>query len=87
MSILAPQDPRATGLEFIDGEMVVHLEDGRRVHVPLEWFSKLRDASTEELVDWRLIGRGVGIHWPRLDEDLSVRALLLPLQVAQRQSA
>jgi hypothetical protein len=66
-----------------DGELVVELEDGRSVHVPLEWFPKLRDAAPEELAEWRLIGRGVGIHWPKLDEDISVRGLLLPTRVAQ----
>jgi hypothetical protein len=43
----------------------------------------LRDAAPEELAEWRLIGRGVGIHWPKLDEDISVRELLIPSQVAQ----
>ncbi len=83
MSISAPEQPRATTVNVIDGELVVHLEDGRTVHVPLEWFPRLRDAAPEELAEWRLIGRGVGIHWPKLDEDISVRGLLLPLQVAQ----
>jgi hypothetical protein len=55
--------------------------------VPLEWFPKLRDASAEALGDWRLVGRGVGIHWPKLDEDLSVRGLLLPESVHQRQQS
>jgi hypothetical protein len=87
VSILAPEQPRAVKVEFIDGDLVVHLEDGRSVHVPLEWFPKLRDASADELADWRLIGRGVGIHWPKLDEDLSVRGLLLPEPARQRQSA
>jgi hypothetical protein len=66
-----------------DGELVVELEDGRSVHVPLEWFPKLRDAAPEDLADWRLVGRGVGIHWPKLDEDISVRGLLLPARTAQ----
>ena len=87
MSISAPEQPRAVRIAFSDGELVVHLEDGRSVHVPLEWFPKLRDASREDLADWRLVGGGVGIHWPRLDEDLSVRGLLLPQRLPQRRSA
>jgi hypothetical protein len=87
VSISAPDQPRATDVEVIDGELVVHLEDGRTVHVPLEWFPKLRDASPNEIADWRLVGRGVGIHWPKLDEDLSVRGLLLPQPQIQRRSA
>ncbi len=74
-------------MEVIGGDLVVHLEDGRTVAVPLEWFPKLRDASPEALGDWRLVGRGVGIHWPRLDEDLSVRALLIPEHVHLRRQS
>jgi hypothetical protein len=84
VSTSAPEEPRAVRVGVAGGELVVHLEDGRAVHVPLEWFPKLRSASAEDLADWRLVGRGVGIHWPRLDEDLAVRGLLLP--VAQRHS-
>lgn len=87
MSISAPDHPRAVKVEFFDGELVVYLEDGRSVHVPLEWFPSLRDASDDELADWRLVGRGVGIHWPRLDEDLSVRGLLIPERAHERHSA
>jgi hypothetical protein len=56
--------------------MVVYLEDGRSLSVPLEWFPSLRDGSEAARANWRLIGRGVGIHWEELDEDLSVRGLL-----------
>lgn len=86
MSISAPEEPRAVRIEVVDGELVVHLEDGRALHVPLEWFPRLCDASAEDLADWRLVGHGVGIHWPRLDEDLSVRGLLTPARAGQRQS-
>jgi hypothetical protein len=78
VSISAPEEPKAISVEATGGELVVHLQDGRAVHVPLAWFPRLRDASPEDLADWRLIGRGVGISWPRLDEDLSVRRLLFP---------
>jgi len=83
VSISAPEQPRATAVDVIDGELVVELEDGRSVHVPLEWFPKLRDAAPEDLAEWRLVGRGVGIHWPKLDEDISVRGILLPARAAQ----
>ena len=87
MSISAPEHPRALRVEILEGDLVVYLEDGRTVRVPLEWFPKLRDASAEALSDWRLVGRGVGIHWPKLDEDLSVRGLLVPESVHQRQQS
>jgi len=76
VNISAPEEPRAVDVAFVGGDLVVRLEDGRAVHVPVQWFPRLRDASPEDRADWRLIGRGVGIHWPKLDEDVSVRGLL-----------
>lgn len=57
--------------------MIILLEDGRELAVPLEWFPKLRDASQEALSNWRLIGNGEGIHWQDLDEDILVKNLLI----------
>jgi hypothetical protein len=54
----------------------VQLSDGREISAPLEWFPRLRDASPEQRANWRLIGRGIGIHWPDIDEDISVESLL-----------
>ena len=58
--------------------MHIRLLDGREISVPLEWFPKLRNATAEQRGKWRFIGRGVGIHWEELDEDISVGALLRP---------
>lgn len=55
---------------------MVELVDGRSVSVPLLWFPRLVDATPAERAHWRLIGRGEGIHWPDLDEDMSVAGLL-----------
>jgi hypothetical protein len=54
----------------------VRLADGREVSVPLAWFPRLERGSTQQRQQWRLIGGGVGIQWPDLDEDLSVAGLL-----------
>jgi hypothetical protein len=54
----------------------VTLADGRELSVPLEWFPRLRDATAEQRKHWRFIGRGQGIHWPDVDEDISVAGLL-----------
>ncbi len=59
-----------------DDELVVTLADGRRVSAPLEWFPRLLRATPEQRTKWRLIGRGVGIHWEDVDEDIAVRTLL-----------
>jgi hypothetical protein len=54
----------------------VTLADGRELRVPLAWFPRLRSATPSDLAAWRLVGGGIGISWPRLDEDLSVAGLL-----------
>jgi len=59
-----------------DDMLRVRLADGREVSVPLAWFPRLLRGSTEQRRQWSLVGGGVGIHWPDLDEDLSVAGLL-----------
>jgi len=56
--------------------LIVELADGRTVSVPLAWYPRLWHGTPEERNNWRLIGRGEGIHWPDLDEDLSVENLV-----------
>ena len=63
---------------WFDKDMMhVRLLDGREISVPVEWFPRLRNASEEQRKRWRLIGKGVGIHWEDIDEDISVASLLL----------
>jgi hypothetical protein len=77
MAILALRhDPLATDIRFDDSLMRVSLADGRELSVPLEWFPRLRDATPAQRGNWRLIGHGEGVHWPDLDEDISVHSLL-----------
>ncbi|GAF76665.1 unnamed protein product, partial [marine sediment metagenome] len=59
-----------------DDALHVRLADGRELSVPLAWFPRLQGASPEQRNNWRLIGGGVGIHWPDVDEDVSVEGLL-----------
>ena len=66
----------AADVRFDEDILHVQLSDGREISVPLEWFLRLRDATEEQRANWRLIGKGVGIHWGRIDEDLSVEGLL-----------
>ncbi len=68
---------RAKGLEITADELVVSLVDGRIISVPLAWYPRLADASPSQRSQWELLGDGEGIHWPELDEDLSVAGLLL----------
>ena len=66
----------AADVSFTASKMIVLLEDGRELSLPLEWFKRLRNATAEQLQNWRFIGKGEGIHWEDLDEDISVESLL-----------
>jgi hypothetical protein len=66
----------ATNVSTTDDELVADLDDGRTITVPLAWFPRLALGSPSERANWRLIGGGVGIHWPDLDEDISAESLL-----------
>lgn len=56
--------------------LTVDLDDGRTISIPLSWFPRLLNGLMKERQNWRLIGRGEGVHWPDLDEDISVSGLL-----------
>jgi hypothetical protein len=75
-SVVSPPNARARSIDFVPDAFVVHLEDGRSLTVPIEWFPRLRDATAEQRSRWELIGPGFGIRWPDLDEDISVAGLL-----------
>ncbi len=78
MSIFAVEIvvPAAESVMVTDDTLSVELSDGRTISVPLAWFPRLLHASKEERNNWRLIGRGQGIHWGDIDEDISVENLL-----------
>jgi len=68
--------PLATGVAVTDDTLTVDLSDGRTVSVPLDWYPRLLHASPGERSNWRLVARGEGMHWPDVDEDISVAALI-----------
>ena len=68
----------AVGIRVTSSVLVVSLADGRQLSVPLDWFPHLKKASPRARKNWELIGGGIGIHWPDLDEDISVENLLAP---------
>ena len=73
-------EPRTTFAENVrvtSEALSVELSDGRNVTAPLAWFPRLQHGTAKERNNWRLIGRGEGIHWPDLDEDISVEGLML----------
>jgi hypothetical protein len=68
--------PLAQSIRFTDSDLVVELVDGRTVSVPLVWFPTLANATREQLQNFEILADGEGIHWPDVDEDLSVAGLL-----------
>ena len=77
MSTLAIRlDPHAVDVSFADDALHMVLADGREISAPLEWFPKLREASDAQRRNWRLIGKGVGVHWSDIDEDIAVSTLM-----------
>lgn len=68
--------PRALSAVCSDDELRVSLTDGRWLSVPLAWFPRLAHASSSERANYELLGDGEGIHWPGLDEDISVMGLI-----------
>jgi hypothetical protein len=74
--LLVELHPQAQNVSFSEDSLIVELLDGRTVSAPLLWFPLLAKATPEQLMNWELLGDGEGIHWPDLDEDLSIRGLL-----------
>lgn len=75
-SVVELEVPFAEKVTVSDDTLSVDLSDGRSISVPLAWYPRLSHASSAERKRWRLIGRGLGIHWDDLDEDISVEGLL-----------
>jgi len=69
--------PKIQTIEITDDTLSVDLSDGRTISVPLAWYSRLLHSSVNERNSWRLIGSGDGIHWHQLDEDISVKNIIL----------
>ena len=68
--------PDAVDVEVSEDTLSVELSDGRTISVPVDWYPRLTHATVEERANWRIIGKGHGIHWGDIDEDISVECLL-----------
>jgi len=73
---MANPGERVMTVSSTDIQLTVELEDGRSISVPLAWYPRLLHASQSDRDDWQVAGGGFGIHWPAIDEDLSVEGLL-----------
>lgn len=79
--------PRAVAIHCTEDELVVSLSDGRTLSVPLAWFPRLAHATPQQLTEYELLGDGEGIHWPALDEDVSVAGLIAGRPSVEYQAA
>jgi hypothetical protein len=86
-STIESQIPNATAAQISDDALAVELTDGRTISIPLAWYPRLSHASPQERNNWRLIGGGRGLHWPDLDEDISVENLLAGKPSGESQSS
>ena len=75
-SLTEIQVAKAQNVTVTDDSLTVDLTDGRTITAPLAWYPRLVHGTPQERNNWQLIGNGEGIHWPDLDEDLSVEGLL-----------
>jgi len=69
-------EPRVLSVQVSEDEISAFLLDGRRISVPLAWSWRLSEATPEQRQNFRVIGEGEGIHWPDIDEDISVEGML-----------
>ena len=76
ISAIEIEVPNAQCVEVTEDTLTVELSDGRTISVPLGWYPRLIHARQSERDNWRLIGKGHGIHWEEIDEDISVEGLL-----------
>ena len=86
-SLVLEITPRAMAVVCTDDELRVTLTDGRWLSVPMAWFPRLAHAKSSERAHYELLGEGQGIHWPSLDEDISVAGLLAGQPSAECRSA
>ncbi len=76
MSTVTSTEPLVQTVDVSDDTITAHLTDGRTISVPLAWSWRLADATAEQRRHFAIIGNGQGIHWPDIDEDISVRGML-----------
>ena len=86
-SMIEIEIPAAENILVTDDTLHVDLSDGRTISVPLAWYPRLTYASRAEQNNWRLIGKGLGIRWEDLDEDISVEGLLIGKPSGQSQTS
>lgn len=87
ISTLEVSVPEAETVTVSGDTLTAELSDGRTISVPLDWYPRLVHATPQERDNWRLTGKGAGIHWPDLDEDISVEGLIAGRRSAESQAS
>ncbi len=87
ISKVEQREPKVQDVTVTADSLTVDLLDGRTISVPLAWFPRLLHGTTAERNKWRLIGRGEGIHWPDLDEDISIDNLVRGMPSGESQTS
>lgn len=86
-TLITERDVFAQSVRFADDAFIVSLDDGRELSIPLAWYPRLLHGTQAERDKFELIGDGEGIHWPDLDEDISVDGLLAGRRSAERDAS
>jgi len=76
MNTAGSTEPRIRGLKVTDEIILAELTDGRAISVPIAWSWRLSEATEQQRQNFELIGDGLGVHWPAIDEDISVQGML-----------
>jgi uncharacterized protein DUF2442 len=79
--------PEAQSVTVSEDILTVDLTDGRSISVPISWYPRLAHGTPDERNKWQILGSGVGIHWPDLDEDISVQGLLAGRRSTETQAS
>ncbi len=83
---MSTTDSRIKDVTFTRREMTVHFADGRKVTAPLAWYPRLQSAAPKQRKHWKVLGKNRGIHWPEVDEDLSIEGILHGMPSAEYRS-
>ncbi len=75
-TLVLERDPIAVDLQITDAYLIVQLEDGRTLSIPLQWYPRLSHASIAERENWQFLGDGYAIEWPDLDEHIGIEGLI-----------
>ncbi|MCU0502113.1 MAG: DUF2442 domain-containing protein [Anaerolineae bacterium] len=86
MSIVVSDTPRIIGIQVTDDLITARLADGRSISVPLVWSWRLSEATLEQRDNFEIIGNGLGVHWPDIDEDISATGMLYGIPARPRKA-